>query len=179
MSARVAQLIARYVGIALTAISTFLFGQDFAAQEAGKIADWSDGVAAIVIGVVSLLISELIHRALAGSVLTPPGKAKQGVAPPALLALLASGALLACAVSNTGCAGAGSLRAAEYDPVATRVLDYADARAASDPLLTDAQRREALLDSALLRGAFDAALGRAPTPTAFGALYPAAPAPID
>lgn len=183
MTARIVQLIARYVGVGLASLGTYLFGTEWAAAQADKINNFSAAAAALAVGVVSLFVSEVIHRALTGSFLASPGTPKPQDKPlvnksgynPAL-GLAGLGALLALSVQGVGCAGPGALRASEYDGVAQRTLDYVDSRAPFDPALTDAQRRETLFDSALLRGGFDAAMGRPRASTAFERLYPA-PAP--
>ena len=172
--ARITQLIARYVGLGLGWLGGLLFGKEWVAAQQGQIADWSGGIAAIVFAAAALFVSELIHRVLAGSFFKNPAK-KDSTTTPILGMLVGGGALLALTLGNVGCSGAGVMRAAEYDGVATRVLDYTDDRAVTDPHLSEDQRREVLLDSALLRRGFDAGMNRPPRETEFERRYPIAP----
>jgi hypothetical protein len=171
---RLKQLAARYLAAGLAAVATLVLGRELDASQTTSIGELAGGMVSALAAVGLFLFDLLIHRAETGSILAKPGETKSQVGR-SLALLLGGGALLALTLGNVGCSGAGVMRAAEYDGVATRVLDYTDDRAATDPNLDEAQRREVLLDSALLRRGFDAGMNRPPRETEFERRYPVAP----
>lgn len=171
---RLKQLAARYVAAALASVATLVLGRELDPAQTTTIGELAGGIITAIVAVALFLFDLFVHRAETGSVLASPGEKKSTIGR-SLALVLGGGALLALTFGNVGCSGAGVMRAAEYDGVATRVLDYTDDRAVTDPTLDEAQRREILLDSALLRRGFDAGLNRPPRETEFERRYPVAP----
>ncbi|MBX3352095.1 MAG: hypothetical protein KF684_04120 [Phycisphaeraceae bacterium] len=179
MFTRIIQLGARAFAVALTAVAAKFLGGQLEPDQVVKAGELAGGVAAALGAVVLFLVDLLIHRAGAGKIMTPPGETdlpatpRSVRAPSSLALLLGAGALLGLALIQGGCAAPGSLPAADFDQTATRLLDYAEPRIATEPGLSDFDRKDLLMKAALLRRGFDAAMRREPSPTAFESLYPA------
>lgn len=75
MSARLIQLLSRYIGMALVAAATAIVGEP-TPEQAEAINLSASGVAAGIGGFIFLLVDALIHRAETGGFLKGAGQAK-------------------------------------------------------------------------------------------------------
>lgn len=156
------------VALFLTGVAGYALGDAVTGADEASVAKFAVGIVSGAIALALFFWRLILRRIGAGG----PGA-------PSLALLLTAGAALGISVTIGGCATPRSVPADDFDPLLTRVLDYAEPRLATEPGLPEPDRKGLLMDAAILRRAFDAAMQREPSPTAFEALYPAMPAPPD
>lgn len=150
------------IALFLSGVAGYALGDALTAADEASVMQFAVGIVSGAIAIGLFFWRLVLRRIGAGGTTTP-----------SLAMLLGVGALLGLALIQGGCAAPRSVPAEDFDPLLTRVLDFAEPRIATEPGLPEPDRKGLLMDAAILRRAFDAAMQRPPSPTAFESLYPA------
>lgn len=156
MNTRIAQLAARYIGVALAAAAGLLLGRDLSPDEQAQIADLATPIALTLTAAVSFLVDLVLHRLRERGARNTPIDARS------LGLVLGMGALLALSVTGFACASPTAVDARAIKTLTDPILLEYDGYVATDAALDPADKALRLRSSEILRDTIDRAA--APTP---------------